>query len=230
LDLEEIIDELEALSTPENIEGMARFGITPEKTFAVRIPDLRKIAKKAGKDHALAEKLWERDYRETKILACMIEEPELVSSAQMDSWVLEFDYWEICDQCCMNLFRKTAFAYNKIYEWSEREEEFVKRAAFTLIAVMAGHDKKAHDEQFEKFFPLIIRESTDNRNFVKKAVNWALRHIGKRNIHLNKCAIEVAMKIKSLDSKSSRWIASDALRELKSEKIQNRLLINTKDV
>ena len=230
MELKEIIDELEALSTPENIDGMARFGITPEKTFAVRIPELRKIAKKAGKNHLLAEKLWKFNYRETKILACMIEEPELVSSSQMDKWVAEFDYWEICDQCCMNLFRKTAFAYDKIFEWSEREEEFVKRAAFSLIAVMAVHDKEAQDFQFEKFFPLIIRESTDNRNYVRKAVNWALRHIGKRNMYLNKRSIEVAKKIQSLDSKSSRWIAADALRELKSEKIQNRLLNCSKNI
>jgi len=224
LEFEEIIRELEGLSTPENIEGMARFGITPKKTFAVRIPDLRRIAKNAGKDHELAGKLWELDYRETRILACMIDEPELVSSEQMDRWVLEFDFWEICDQCCMNLFRRTTYAYEKIYEWSNREEEFVKRAAFTLIAVMAVHDKNADDKKFEKFFPLIIRESTDNRNYVKKAVNWALRHIGKRNVYLNKCAIDVAIKIKSIDSKSARWIASDALRELKSDKIQKRLL------
>jgi len=224
LEFEEIIRELEGLSTPENIEGMARFGITPKKTFAVRIPDLRRIAKNAGKDHELAGKLWESDYRETRILACMIDEPELVSSEQMDRWVLEFDFWEICDQCCMNLFRKTTYAYEKICEWSNREEEFVKRAAFTLIAVMAVHDKNADDKKFEKFFPLIIRESTDNRNYVKKAVNWALRHIGKRNVYLNKCAIDVAIKIKSIDSKSARWIASDALRELKSDKIQKRLL------
>jgi 3-methyladenine DNA glycosylase AlkD len=224
LEFEEIIMELEELSTPENIEGMARFGITPKNTFAVRIPDLRKIAKNAGKDHKLAEKLWESYYRETKILACMIDEPELVSSEQMDRWVLDFDFWEICDQCCMNLFRRTAHAYDKIYEWSNRDEEFVKRAAFTLIAVMAVHDKNADDEKFESFLPIIIRESTDNRNYVKKAVNWALRHIGKRNMYLNKCAIDVAIEIKAIDSKSARWIASDALRELKSQKIQKRLL------
>ncbi len=212
------------LSEPENIEGMKRFGITPGKTYAVRIPELRKIAKKCGKNHELALKLWEKDFRETRILACMIEEPELVSSEQMDEWVLEFDYWEICDQCCLNLFFKTEFAYEKIFEWSKREEEFVKRAAFTLIAVAAVHDKKADDQQFEKFFPIIITSSTDNRNFVKKAVNWALRHIGKKNLYLNQRAIEVAEEIKELNSRSSRWIASDALRELRSEKVQKRLI------
>jgi 3-methyladenine DNA glycosylase AlkD len=223
LELSEIIYKLEELSNPKDIDGMARFGITPQRTYAVRIPELRKIAKRVGKDHRLAKKLWELNYRETKILACMIEDPKLVSSEQMDNWVMEFDFWEICDQCCMNLFRKTSFAYQKIFEWSTHEEEFVKRAAFTLIAVLAVHDKKASDSKFERFFPIIIRESTDDRNYVKKAVNWALRHIGKKNISLNKKAIEIALEIHDIDSKSARWIASDALRELKSEKVKKRL-------
>lgn len=223
MELSEIIYKLEELSNPKDIDGMARFGITPQRTYAVRIPELRKIAKRTGKDHRLAKKLWEVDYRETKILACMIEDPKLVSSEQMDNWVMEFDFWEICDQCCMNLFRKTSFAYQKIFEWSTREEEFVKRAAFTLIAVLAVHDKQAPDSKFERFFPLIIRESTDDRNYVKKAVNWALRHIGKKNIRLNEKAIEIALEIHEIDSKSARWIASDALRELKSEKVKKRL-------
>ncbi|MCC7551470.1 MAG: DNA alkylation repair protein [Methanobacterium sp.] len=221
--LEEIIKELESLSSPEDVEGMARFGINPQKTFAVRIPELRRIAKSAGKDHKLATELWEAGYRETRILACMIEDPDLVTSKQMDRWAVEFDFWEICDQCCMKLFRRTPFAYQKIFEWSMRDEEFVKRAAFTLIAVLAVHDKKAPDEKFEQFFPMIIKESTDNRNYVKKAVNWALRHIGKRNINLNQKAIEIAEDIHKIDSKSAKWIAKDALRELKSDKVQKRL-------
>ena len=221
--LEEIIKELESLSSPEDVEGMARFGINPQKTFAVRIPELRRIAKSAGKDHKLATELWEAGYRETRILACMIEDPDLVTSKQMDRWAVEFDFWEICDQCCMKLFRRTPFAYQKIFEWSMRDEEFVKRAAFTLIAVLAVHDKKAPNEKFEQFFPMIIKESTDNRNYVKKAVNWALRHIGKRNINLNQKAIEIAEDIHKIDSKSAKWIAKDALRELKSDKVQKRL-------
>ena len=132
MEYHEIIEELESLSSPEDVDGMARFGIKPQNTFGVKIPELRNIAKKIGKDHNLAKKLWESGYRETGILACMIEDPSRVASEQLDSWVLEFDYWEICDQCCMNLFRKTSFVYEKIYEWSTREEEFVKRSAFTL--------------------------------------------------------------------------------------------------
>ncbi|EKQ54598.1 MAG: putative DNA alkylation repair enzyme [Methanobacterium sp. Maddingley MBC34] len=223
MNYDEIIQELESLSNPDDVEGMARFGINPQKTYAVRIPELRKIAKKAGKNHQLAAQLWEAGYRETRILACMIEDPKKVTSQQLDLWASEFDYWEICDQCCMKLFRMTPFAYQKVFQWSESEEEFKKRAAFTLIAVLAVHDKKAPDERFEEFFPLIIKESTDTRIYVKKAVNWALRHIGKKNIVLNKKAIMVAGEIQKINSKSAKWIASDALRELESEKVQERL-------
>jgi 3-methyladenine DNA glycosylase AlkD len=222
--LEEIIKDLENLSNQEDVEGMARFGINPQKVYGVRIPELRRIRKKAGMDHVLAEELWEFGYHETRILATMIDDPSKVSEAQMEKWVSDFNTWDICDQCCMNLFRKTSFAYQKIFEWSKRDEEFVKRAAFTLIAVLAVHDKQAADYKFEQFFPIIIRESIDNRNYVKKAVNWALRHIGKKNIALNQKAIEIAKEIHKIDSKAARWIASDALRELKSEKVQQRLL------
>jgi 3-methyladenine DNA glycosylase AlkD len=223
MEFNEIIKELGNLSDPEGIKGMERFGITAKKAYGVRIPKLRSIAKKAGKNHYLAKELWEADYRETKILACMIEDPELVTEEQMDEWVLKFDFWEICDQCCMNLFRKTSFANKKIFEWSNREEEFVKRAAFTLIAVLAVHDKQVPNVKFEQFFPIIIKGSSDDRNYVKKSVNWALRQIGKRNLDLNKKAIMIAEEIKTINSKNARWIATDALRELKNEKVQNRL-------
>jgi 3-methyladenine DNA glycosylase AlkD len=223
MDYNDIMNELERLSNPEDVEGMARFGISSQKVYGVRMPNLRQIAKKAGKDHFLAEKLWAAGYQETMILACMIEDPKIVTEEQMDAWALDFDTWAICDQCCMNLFRKTPFAYEKVYQWSGRDEEFVKRAAFALIATLAVHDKKASDDTFEELFPLIVRESCDERNFVKKAVNWALRQIGKRNIHLNKKAIEIASKIREIDNKTAKWIAADALRELKSEKIQSRM-------
>lgn len=219
---EVIIKELEELSNPEDVEGMARFGINHMKRYGVRMPELRRIAKNTGKNHELAEKLWNAGYGETRILASLIDDPEKVTEAQMEKWVLDFDSWDVCDQCCMNLFRKTPFAYKKIFEWSRNEHEFVKRAAFTLIAVLAVHDKQAPDDRFEQLFSLIIEESIDNRNYVKKSVNWALRHIGKKNIHLNRRAIEIAEEIHKIDSKSARWIASDALRELKSEKVQKR--------
>lgn len=181
---DDILKRLKSLSDPRAVEGMAKYGITPERTYGVSIPNLRKIAKETGKDHELAKKLWESNIRETRILACMTDDPEMVSEEQMENWVKDFDYWEICDQCCMNLFEKTKFAYQKSIEWSSRDEEFVKRAGFVLMARLAFSDKKADDERFEKFFPIIKREATDNRNFVKKAVNWALRQIGKTEFKL----------------------------------------------
>ncbi len=223
MDFEDIIEELESLKNPEDIAGMARFGIKSNKAYGVRMPELTSITREVGKNHQLAEELWEHGYTETRILACMVDDPKEVTEEQMERWALEFNSWDVCDQCCMKLFRKTPYAYQKIEEWSARDEEFVKRAAFTLITTLAVHDKKAGDEKFEELFSLIIRESNDERNFVKKAVNWALRQIGKRNLDLNSKAIEVAEEINQLDSRSAKWIAKDALQELKSEKIQKRL-------
>ena len=223
MEYEDIIQELDLLSNPEDVKGMMRFGINSKKVYGVRIPELRRIAKEAGKNHELAAKLWDAGYNETKILASLIEDPKKVTEDQMDKWVIGFNSWDICDQCCNNLFHKSPYAYKKIFEWIERNEEFVKRAAFTLIAVLAVHDKKSDDNKFKQFFPLIIRESTENRNYVKKAVNWALRQIGKKNRNLNNESLNVAMQIQRIDDKSAKWIAADALRELRSEKIQERL-------
>jgi len=219
----DILKKLKALSNPKAVEGMARFGINPENTYGVSIPDLRKISKEAGKNHTLAQKLWSSGIHEARILASMIDEPTTVSEEQMERWVKDFDSWDVCDQCCMNLFEKTKFAYQKCVEWSSNKQEFVKRAGFVLMACLAVSDKKVIDEQFVNFFPIIKSESVDNRNFVKKGVNWALRQIGKRNRNLNKMAIRTAKEIQEIDSKSSKWIASDALRELTGEKIQKRL-------
>ena len=202
---------------------MARFGINPENTYGVSIPNLRRIAKEAGKGHALAGKLWASGIHEAKILASMIDEPQLVTEEQMEVWVGAFDSWDVCDQVCMNLFDKVPLAWQKISDWSEREEEFVKRAAFTLIACLAWHDKKTTDEKFVGLLPVIVKGATDERNFVRKAVNWALRHIGKRNLNLNKAAIETAEEIRGIDSKAARWIAADAIRELTGEAVQKRL-------
>ncbi len=220
---EDIIQRLKSLSDPEAVKGMARFGINPENTYGVSIPNLRRIAKEAGKDHALAGKLWASGIHEAKILASMIDEPQLVTEEQMEVWVGAFDSWDVCDQVCMNLFDKVPLVWQKITDWSEREEEFVKRAAFTLIACLAWHDKKAPDEKFVGLLPVIIKGATDERNFVRKAVNWALRHIGKRNLNLNRAAIKTAEEIRGIDSKAARWIASDALRELSGEAVQKRL-------
>lgn len=220
---DDILERLKSLSDAKAVEGMAKYGITPEKAYGVSIPELRRIARKVGKDHGLAQRLWESDIRETQILASMIDEPETVTEDQMGSWVKEFDYWEICDQCCMNLFEKTKFAYRKAAKWSSNDREFIKRAGFVLMARLAVGDRKADDREFIKFLPIIKRESTDNRNFVKKAVNWALRQIGKRNLALNEMAIKTANEIQQMNSTSARWIASDALRELTGEAVQNRL-------
>ncbi|NOZ76735.1 MAG: DNA alkylation repair protein [Euryarchaeota archaeon] len=223
MELEDILKQLEATRDPKGMEGMARFGINVERAFGTRIPVLRKMAKEIGKDHNLARKLWEAGYRETRILASMVEEPSKVTPEQVDEWVRDFNSWEVCDQCCMNLFDKLPFAYEKVFELAEREPEFEKRAAFALIACLAWHDKEAPDSKFERFLPLIKEHSTDGRNYVKKAVNWALRHIGKRNRTLHSKALETAYEIREIDSRAASWIASDAIRELESKKVRERL-------
>jgi 3-methyladenine DNA glycosylase AlkD len=223
MQVDDILSQLKALANPEAVAGMARFGINPEHTYGISIPTLRQMAKKIGKHHELAQQLWASGIHEARILASMIDRPAEVTEAQMEAWVKDFDSWDVCDQCCGNLFDQTAWAYRKAVEWSARDEEFVKRAGFALMAYLAVHDKKVADEAFSQFFPLIQREATDSRNFVKKAVNWALRQIGKRNRNLNTQAIETAHQIQQLDSKAARWIAADALRELTSDKVQQSL-------
>jgi 3-methyladenine DNA glycosylase AlkD len=220
---DDILKKLKSLSDPKAVEGMARFGINPENTFGVSIPNLRQIAKETGKDHALAQQLWASGIHEARILASMVDDPKMVTEEQLERWVKDFDSWDVCDQCCMNLFEKTQFAYQKAVEWSSNDKEFIKRTGFVLMARLAVSDKKADDRQFEPFLPIIKRESTDNRNFVKKAVNWALRQIGKRNLNLNGKAIETAEGIQEIDSKSARWIAADALRELTGQAVLERL-------
>lgn len=212
------------MSNPEAASGMARYGIsTKNVAYGIRIPDLRRMAKEIGRNHPLAQQLWASDIHEAKILAGMIDDPRMATEEQMERWVKDFDNWEICDQCCTNLFEKTKFGYQKCVQWSVRKEEFVKRAGFVLMACLAVSDKKADDEQFEQFFPIIKREATDDRNYVKKAVNWALRQIGKRNLSLNSRATETARDIHRMDSRSAKWIASDAIRELTSKAVQKRL-------
>ena len=223
----EIIDELKSLKNPRNIKGMARFGIVSKNTLGISIYILRDIAKGIGKDHLLAQQLWSSGIFEAKILASMVDEPEKVTEKQMEIWVKDFDSWGICDQVCDNLFEFTKFNYKKIAEWTSRKEEFVKRAGFTIIACLAVHDKEAKNEKFIKLLATIKREAKDERNYVRKAVNWALRNIGKRNLHLNKEAIKTAIEIQKIDSKSARWIAADALRELKSPAVQKRLKSKT---
>lgn len=222
--IEKIVKKLKSLSDPKNVEGMAKFGINPENTFGVSIPNIRKLAKEIGKNHALAQKLWGTGIHEARILAGMIDEPTQVEEKQIERWVKGFDSWDVCDQICNNLFRKTRWAHQKAIELSKRKEEFVKRAGFVLMACLAVGDKAAGDNSFIRFFPLIKKESVDERNYVKKAVNWALRQIGKRNVRLNKLAVKTARDIQKADSKSAKWIASDAIRELTSKAVRKRLL------
>lgn len=224
-----IISRLKSKKNPKNIAGMARFGISAKNTLGVNIPVIRKMAKEIGKDpsfakttagrHNLALELWDSGIHEARILAALIDDPALVTNAQMEKWVKDIDSWDICDQACMNLFDKTEFAWEKPFTWSKRNKEFVKRTGFALMAALASHDKRSDNKKFIKFLPVIKREATDERNFVRKAVNWALRGIGKRNKDLCREAIKTAREIqeKYPGNKTAKWIASDAIRELEKK-------------
>jgi 3-methyladenine DNA glycosylase AlkD len=220
---QDVLEELRAFSNPQAVKSMARFGINPKRTLGIPIPALRGLAREIGRSHSLALQLWATGIHEARILASMIDEPEKVTDEQMEAWVEDFDSWDVCDQCCMNLFEKTGLAYQKCVEWSSRKDEFVKRAGFALMARLAVSDREAGDNVFIEFLPIIKRESVDERNYVKKAVSWALRQIGKRNRELNRAAIKAAEEIRAIEARSARWIASDALRELTSDKVQGRL-------
>jgi 3-methyladenine DNA glycosylase AlkD len=223
LQLKDVITELKSMGNPQAAAGMARYGINAERALGISIPGLQRLAKNIGKNHKLAGELWSCGIHEARILACMVADPQQADETQLELWVKEFDSWDLCDQCCNRFFGKTKFAWQKSLIWAGRPGEFVKRAGFVLMAVLAVHDKKAADRQFDPFFKRIKKEATDERNFVKKAVNWALRQIGKRNVALNQKAIALAEEIRQLDSAAARWIAGDALRELTGEKVQKRL-------
>ena len=227
MNVNEIIKKLESLEDPTNIVGMKRFGIVTKKAFGVSAPVLKQLAKDIKKQttdrHKLALELWQTEIHEARIIAYLIDDPKKVTPEQMDSWVKDFDNWAICDGACGHLFCKTEFAYEKVFEWSESEIEFTKRAGIVLIAWLAVHDKNADDTKIAQFLPILEAKSDDERNFIKKAVNWSLRQIGKRNLNLNKLAIETAERIKAQNTKSARWIAADALRELTNEKTSERL-------
>lgn len=223
----EIVKKLESLGSPENVAGMERFGIVTVKSFGLTAPVLKQFAKevkKAADDrHALAQELWDTGIYDARAVAFLIDDPKQVTRKQMEDWARDFDNWATVDGTCSYLFCRTPFAYEKAFEWVDREPEFVKRAGFSLMAYLAVHDKKADDSKLAALLPVIESHSDDDRNFVRKAVNWALRQIGKRNLNLNKLAIESAERIKLQDTKPARWIASDALRELRSEKVLTRL-------
>jgi 3-methyladenine DNA glycosylase AlkD len=210
----EILGKLHSLANPANVAGMARFGISSVNTLGISMKTLRTMSKEIGKNHTLAADLWATGIHEARILAALVDEPQKVTGKQMDAWVHEFDSWDVCDQCCSCLFDKTPYAYKKAFEWSTRKSEFVKRAGFVMMAVLAVHDKKASDSNFDPFLVRIEREADDDRNFVKKAVNWALRQIGKRSLVLNRRAAVLARNLIENRSPAARWIGTYALREL----------------
>ncbi|OGS21952.1 MAG: DNA alkylation repair protein [Elusimicrobia bacterium RIFOXYA2_FULL_40_6] len=220
---QQIISKIKSSYNPKNIAGMKRFGINVENAYGIPMPELRKLGKQIGKDHESAKQLWNSKIHDARILASIIEQPEMITERQMDSWVKEFDSWDLCDQCCMNLFSETEFANKKAFEWIKSKETFIKRAGFVIMAVLSVHNKDMADKDFQKFLPFIKKESTDERNFVRKAVNWALRQIGKRNMVLNQEAVKLSKELMKSDSKSARWIGSDAYRELTNPKTVARI-------
>lgn len=218
-----LLEELRALGERRNVEGMARYGIRAKIVYGVAKPKMDALARRIGRDHSLALELWSTGVHDARILAGMIDFPEKVSATQMDRWVRDFDNWDVCDGTCCHLFVFAAPAREKAVQWSRCKPEFMKRAGFALMAYLAYRDKQAGDAQFQRMLSLIEREAWDERNFVRKAVNWALRNIGKRNLRLNHEAIRTAERIQRQGARSARWIAADALRELKSEAVQARL-------
>ncbi len=212
---DEVITELEALADPQAATGMAHYGIGGHKVYGVRVPQLRRLARRIGRDHRLALELWRHDSRETRILACMIADPAQTDAALAEAWAQAFNHWEVCDQCCMNLFEKAPWAYEKALAWAHRPETFVKRAGFVLMARLALSDKAAPDERFAPFLEAIAAEAGDERPMVKKGISWALRQIGKRNAALRAQALALAQRLAQSANRHARWVGKDALRDLK---------------
>lgn len=217
-ELDQIVEWMYGAARSTHREGMERFGINSRRALGIPLPDLRIKARQYRNRHDLALGLWETDIHEARILASLTDDPACVTPEQMDAWTSGFDSWDICDQCCVNLFRKVPFAYGKIKEYAADEREFVRRTSFVLIATLAVHDKHADDDIFGSCLGLIEESATDERNFVKKAVNWALRQIGKRNMELNEQAVRIAERLAKSENKCARWVGKDALRELTSQK------------
>jgi 3-methyladenine DNA glycosylase AlkD len=218
-----VLRELKRLANPKVRAKMAHFGVYVSKAHGISAPVLHALARRIGKSHDLAEQLWTSGIHEARILATLIGEPEKVTPAEMERWVRDFDSWDVVDAACCYLYVHAAPAWSKVNEWSRRREEFQKRTAFSLVAYLSYKDKTVPDARFERFLRVIEREAWDERNFARKAVNWALRNIGKRNLRLNRAAVRTAERIRRQGSRSARWIAADALRELKSNAVQARL-------
>ena len=219
MEFDQIIQEFERLSDVDFAQNMKKFGIRYVKSYGLRLPQIRKVAKQCGKNHDLALKLWNHGYHETYLMATLVEESEKVSSEQLNDWVNTFYSWDLVDQACINLLRFIPEARENIFIWCDSDEEFVKRTAFSLIAVLAVHEKES---DFEIYFDVIKEASKDNRNFVKKSVNWAIRQIGKIDLENNRKALDLAYEILEIDNKASKWVARGAIRELESEKVQSK--------
>lgn len=216
-ELEMILKKLKSMARSKELEGMARYGMSLTNRLGISMWDIRKLAKEIEPDHQLAVELWRTGYQEARMLASFIDIAEEVTEDQMEEWASEFNTWDVCDQVSTGLFESTRFTKKKIKEWANREEEYVKRSAFAIIAGLAVHDKAADDEVFIKYFPMIKKASSDERNYVKKAVSWALRNIGKRNVSLNEAVLEFASELKNSESKSARWIVNDTIKDITSD-------------
>lgn len=220
MEFNQIIEEFEELSDADFSKNMKRFGIRYVKSYGIRLPQIRKIAKRCGKNHELALRLWNHGYHETYLLATLVEEPEKVDSIQLNDWIYEFYSWDLVDQACINLLRFIPEARKNIFVWCNAEEEFVKRTAFSLIAVLAVHEKGC---DFDRYYEILKEGSKDNRNFVKKSVSWAIRQIGKINLKNNRKALNLAYEILEMDNKASKWVAREAIKELESDKVQDKI-------
>ena len=218
-EVQEALSSLRKMCTRRTREGMARFGIPSDNALGVSVADIRKLAKQLGPNHELAKALWHTGVYEGRMLTAFLAEPARVTPPQMDRWCRDFDNWAICDTLCFHLFDRTPHAFAKIEQWSDRRAEFEKRAAFALLASLAGHDKTSGDEPFLAALPFIERAATDQRNFVKKGVSWALRRIGGRSRALNVAAVELAQRLAASPESAARWIGKDALREITSPKV-----------
>ncbi len=223
MNLDKALQLLEDQADPAYLKKLAHFNIKNVQALGLRVPQIRAIAKQIKSNHSLALELWDTKIHEARLLACFIANPKLVDEAFMEHWVNDFNAWDICDQVCATIFVHSPLAYSKAMAWSKHEKEFIKRAGFVLMACLSIHDKKADDESIMQFFPALIEGASDERNFVKKAVNWAIRQIGKRNLNLHKQAIMLAEEIYLMDLPAAKWIANDALKELKNEKIMERI-------
>ena len=221
--MEAAVAWLKRHGNPRNREGMARYSIPSKNAFGVSVAEIRMLAKRLGRNHQLALALWETGWYETRMLTAFVDEPALVTAAQMDRWGRDFDNWAICDTLCFHLFDRTPHAFGKVAQWSDRPEEFVRRAAFALLASLAGHDETTGDEPFSRCLPLIERAASDERNFVKKGVSWGLRGVGRRSPGLHAKAVKLARELADSPNAAKRWVGKDALKDITRPTVIQRL-------